>query len=1012
MLSRDCEASDLQRVLASAASGAGASLLLEGGIGTGKSYLLRAAVRTARAGGFETTSIRARPSGTALTYDVLRQLRSCPPAGPAPDCGTAGPPAADPGSPEAAADRLDQLIGALTPRTPLLIAVDDLHWADRRSLCWLEHLMARLEGLPVALLATIVPGLAPSREDPAGGPGTGVGDGGAGGCGRGTDDGTPYGGGAGRGGEAGGFGGERVATGHGETAARVPGARGAGTAALARVVSDFHQRTVLSGLDPDAVGYLLTSFFGRPVADAVVRACHRVTGGNPLLIHALLRELRRCGTATEPTCEQIDSLGSVEVAETVVARFEERFPGVGRALDSVAVTGRAGTPALVAELVGIPQTEAADMLHTLVRCGVLQEAGEGVAFAQPMMPVSFLAALPPSEHARLHAAAARALHASGAPAHEVVHHLRHAPPIGERWAYRLLFDAACTALSRHDMDEARSLLERCAREGGPGDQPELLRRLSCVELAADAPAAAVSRLRALARPRHAGDDAAIATLVNLVQATALDGDLDAARHIVRGTLVDLEPLDPAPEPAAGAFAVLGVLTLLTGGGRTPLPVPAAPGTARIPWVRCAQATLAALAARSHGGRREEAVRHARAGLSEPAGPADVPTTPLRLLLAELLCDAGEHEEALDACRALAAAARADGARTMAALAEAGLATCGHQAGRLREAAQAARRALTDGPAGTWLGSALARSRLGGILLDTGDLDGARGLLLDDLALTELPEAALPELLFHRGRLHAVLGRTQAGLADLEKCGRQLREAHHPDRHPWRAAAAALYAHEGDTAAAERLAGEELEQARAWGAPHAVATALHTLALVTRGGQRAPLLYEAADLLRDTGAWLQQARVLRSLGHELRRLRKARQAREQLRAALALAERCGAGALVDALRDDLASAGARPRRGAETGLDALTPAEHRTALLAAEGLTNKEIADRLYVTRRTVELHLSRVYRKLSVSGRTDLPAAVADQLPDPGRRTALRRVDGALSPPGRTTRSMTLRPAS
>ncbi|MEU1405863.1 AAA family ATPase [Streptomyces sp. NPDC005728] len=972
MLSRDCEVSDLQRVLASAATGAGASLLLEGGIGSGKSYLMRAAVRTARAGGFETTSIRARPSGTALTCDVLRQLHPRPRAVLIPADASAGRPAEEPGTPEAAAGRLDQLIGALTPRTPLLIAVDDLHWADQRSLLWLEHLMARLEGLPVALLATIAPGLTLPRDDTARGDGTG------------------------RGGEG----------------TRADRSRGDGTATLARVVSDFHQRTVLPGLDPDAVGYLLASFFGRPVADALVHACHRATGGNPLLVQALLRELRRGGTATEPTCEQIDSLGSVEVAETVVARFEERFPGVGRALDSVAVTGRAGTAALVADLVGISRTEAADMLHTLVRCGVLQETGEGVAFAQPMMPVSFLAALPPSEHARLHAAAAHALHASGAPAHQVVHHLRHAPRIGERWAYRLLFDSACAALSRRDLEEARALLERCAQEGEPCDQPELLRRLSCVELAADAPAAAVSRLRALGLPRHGADTAAIASLVNLVQATALDGDLDGAQRTVRGALVDLGPVDHAQEPAAGAVAVLGVLTLLTGGNRTPLPVPAAPTAARTPWVRCAQATLSALAARAQGGRREDVVRHARTGLNEPVGPADVPTTPLRLLLAHLLCDAGEHDEALDACRALAAAAREEGARTMAALAETTLAVCGYKAGRLREAARAARAALADGPAGTWLGSALARCRLGGILLETGDLDGARRLLLDDLALTDLPEAALPDLLFHRGRLQAALGRTQAGLADLEECGQLLlRGAHHHDPYPWRTAAAAVHAHAGDSATAERLAREELDLARAWGAPHAVATALHTLALVTRCGQRAPLLYEAAELLQDSGAWLEQARVLRSLGHELRRLRKVRQAREQLRAALALAEKCGAGALVDTLRDDLASAGARPRRGAETGLDALTPAEHRTALLAAEGLTNKEIADRLYVTRRTVELHLSRVYRKLSVSGRADLPAAVADQLPDPGRR-ALRRVDTAMSPPDRGPRSMTLRPAS
>lgn len=118
------------------------------------------------------------------------------------------------------------------------------------------------------------------------------------------------------------------------------------------------------------------------------------------------------------------------------------------------------------------------------------------------------------------------------------------------------------------------------------------------------------------------------------------------------------------------------------------------------------------------------------------------------------------------------------------------------------------------------------------------------------------------------------------------------------------------------------------------------------------------------------------------------------------------------ALVDDLRADLTSAGARPRR-VETGLDALTPAEYRTAVLAAEGLTNQEIADRLFVTRRTVELHLTRVYRKLSLSGRADLPAAVAGQVTAADHRS-LRRVgtDGPASPPRTARRSTRLRPAS
>lgn len=907
MLSRDYEMSEVQRALASAASGVGASLLVEGGIGSGKSYLMRAAVRTARAHGFQTVSIRARSSGTALSQDVLRRL----------DLHPAPPRPARADDHALAADQDGRPVGPFSPAKPFLLAVDDLHLADPRSLHWLEQLTARLDGLPVVLLGTLTPGLAPQQE---------------------------------QGGE------ER--------------------SILTRVVSDFHQRTVLSGLDPDAVGYLLSSFFGRPVTEALVQACHRATGGNPMLTQALLRELRRAGTSGEPTREQVAALGSVEVAETVVARSEERCPGVGRTLDAIAVTGRPATAALVAELVGVPCTVAADMLHGLVRCGVLHRIGEGFVFAQPLVPASFLAALQPSGRARLHAAAARALHTLGAPAHEVVRHLRSAPRIGERWARQLLFDSACAALARHDVSEARVLQERCALEDGPGDRSELLHRLGRVELAADAPCVAVSRLRALERPRGGDDTAAVVALSDLALATVLAGDITGARHTLRSALTDLGPLDLAREPAAGAFAMLGVLTMVGGARRTTPPVLPAPAAARTPWVRCVQSTLAALAARQHGGRREETLRHARAGISEPVGPAEVPTAPLRLLLSLILSDAGEHQEAMDVSRALAATARQEGAHTMAALAEATLAASCQVAGELHEGVRAARTALTQGPAGPWLGSSLARCRLGGVLTDTGDLAGAHRLLFDDQTLAELSEAALPDLLLQRGRLHAVLGHPGAALADLEECGRLLRGSYYNDRSPWRGPAALLHAQAGDLATAELLAREELEASRLWGAAHSVGIALHTLARVVRDGRRLPLLQEAAGLLAGSGARLEHARALRSLGQELRRVHKVREARVQWRTALGLAEECGARPLVDALRADLASAGARPRRGTETGLDSLTPAEYRTALLAAEGLTNREIADRCFVTRRTVELHLSRVYRKLSVSGRSDLPSAV------------------------------------
>ena len=89
-----------------------------------------------------------------------------------------------------------------------------------------------------------------------------------------------------------------------------------------------------------------------------------------------------------------------------------------------------------------------------------------------------------------------------------------------------------------------------------------------------------------------------------------------------------------------------------------------------------------------------------------------------------------------------------------------------------------------------------------------------------------------------------------------------------------------------------------------------------------------------------------------------------------------AEFCGAVPLADRAAAELRVAGFRPRRNRLTGPAALTPSELRVAELAAGGSSNREIAQALFVTTKTVELHLSNAYRKLSVSGRRNLAAAL------------------------------------
>jgi DNA-binding CsgD family transcriptional regulator len=235
------------------------------------------------------------------------------------------------------------------------------------------------------------------------------------------------------------------------------------------------------------------------------------------------------------------------------------------------------------------------------------------------------------------------------------------------------------------------------------------------------------------------------------------------------------------------------------------------------------------------------------------------------------------------------------------------------------------------------------------------------------------------LLQARGTLRLLAGRAEDAIADFEELGRRHAawEVRRPSP-PWRSSLALALIAVGRAREAERLAGDELELARAWGTARSIARAMRALALSrASAGDPVPLLRDAEALLLD-GPWrLDRARVQCDLGAALRRAGARRDARERLSAALDEAHSCGAEALARRAADELRRSGARPRRRSLSGLDALTPSELRVAQLAAAGNTNREIAQALFVAMPTVETHLTRVYRKLDVSGRGRLADALA-----------------------------------
>jgi DNA-binding NarL/FixJ family response regulator len=174
-----------------------------------------------------------------------------------------------------------------------------------------------------------------------------------------------------------------------------------------------------------------------------------------------------------------------------------------------------------------------------------------------------------------------------------------------------------------------------------------------------------------------------------------------------------------------------------------------------------------------------------------------------------------------------------------------------------------------------------------------------------------------------------------------------------------------------------LAQDELAAARRWGAPSAISFALRA-AGIAMGDAGIDFLRESAAVVADSPARYEKARSLTELGAALRRAGHRRDAREPLRQALDAAHRCGAITLARRTRQELLAAGARPRRTALTGLDSLTASQRRVAQLAAEGLANREIAQALFVTLRTVEMHLTHAYSKLGIGSREALPAALRE----------------------------------
>jgi DNA-binding CsgD family transcriptional regulator len=281
-----------------------------------------------------------------------------------------------------------------------------------------------------------------------------------------------------------------------------------------------------------------------------------------------------------------------------------------------------------------------------------------------------------------------------------------------------------------------------------------------------------------------------------------------------------------------------------------------------------------------------------------------------------------------------------------------------------------------------------------VLIERDELQAAEDVLERTVDPRGSRSIEVARYLFARGRLHGAQGRLKQAGEDFLACGERSAGVELVTLHgaPWRGEAALISSTLGDAAEARRLAREQLELARAFGRPWPFGISLRICGVVEGGQAGLKLLGEAANTLERTRSPLELARALSDYGAALRRAGRRVQARTELERALDLAHRCGARRVATGARAELIAAGAKPRRDAITGRDALTASELRVARLAAEGLGNREIAQALFITTKTAKGHLSRVYRKLDITRRGQLPGALIGPLEDTGsvsRATAI-----------------------
>lgn len=779
-----------------------------------------------------------------------------------------------------------------TATTPLVLAIEDLHWADEDTLLALERVSQAAATLDLTVLATVRP--------------------------------PPY--------------------------------RAGVEAALSRFASGVLERFDLAVLDDEAVIDLATAHLGAPPDEQLV-ARLRAAGGNALLVTELL-----------------SNRGSGDLASAIDHRLEDLGPETIRSLGYAAVLGERFRPTDLAAVVGLTVGEAMALLQPALDNGVLTDLGEALAFRHALVRDHLYEQFGPAVRAALHRDVATALDAAGGSPDRVGPHLLAAPP--DPPIVTRLVELAGDIVDRAPEAAAR-WAEHAARHAANGDVTHRARLVQARALALGGrPGSAVETLRPLL---HATADpvarAGLAETITLAQLLA--GSIDAAVvDVLTRALADLGSEDHHRQ------RVIAALGLDLSGKRDEalgladeVIASAAPGPGP-------KALALALRGRTHFDRGDIASMEsdfaaAMALVTSANVAAEWTGAQALILTASALGPSAPFEQVL---RQVLVAAERQGYPTTTASLQGLLANTLAWHGQWAEAEVQARAAL-DGLEATSLQASFgAWEALIMMCTRRGDLDGLLGAPPADTVADDTPA-------------RRALGMSEARAVAAIRGDEEGWEVAQATRDAWRSAGLAWpYVHGlpyvslalrvGHTEDAGSFVTVTAEASRATGQLpffEAVVDAMH--AVVEDDADAARRAVDNAD---EAPPFPVRMDVLLAAGEVLSRhdedtaidvLTEARRLAVDADATLDLAQ-------ADALLRDLGVIAYRARPKATTGWDALTETEARIVPLVAEGLVYREIGERLFISRRTVETHVANVFRKIGVRSRRDLARAYLDDFGD------------------------------